>query len=178
MTKEGSAISTFDVRFWSVRKNAGRRRPYEFRWIVGGRERSRSFMTKALAESFRAELMKAARDGEPFDTVTGLPERKAVDAGWLEHACAYVDMKWPAAAAKSRISIAEALTTATMVLFEPRRGRPADDVLRRALFGWAFNAGRRGTKMPEDVSDALRWANSAAVKLSALRNPATTRREQ
>ena len=39
-------MSSFDVRFWAVRKNAGRRRPYEFRWIVAGRQHSRSFLTK------------------------------------------------------------------------------------------------------------------------------------
>ena len=52
--------------------------------------------------------MTAARAGEPFDPVTGLPESRARDVSWFEHACAYVEMKWPRAAAKSRKSIAEA----------------------------------------------------------------------
>ncbi|GIJ44508.1 site-specific integrase [Virgisporangium aliadipatigenens] len=169
-------MSSYDIQFWSIRKKARRRRPYEVRWVVNGRECSRSFITKPLAESFRSELMKAARDGEPFDETSGLPVRKANDARWLEHACSYVDMKWPKAAAKSRISMAEALTTATMALFEPRRGRPDDEVLRRALYGWAFNSGRRGTAMPAEVREALVWANAASMRLSALRSTATVRR--
>ncbi|MFF4253749.1 hypothetical protein ACFY1L_21330 [Streptomyces sp. NPDC001663] len=40
---------------------------------VNGREKSESFITKGLAESRRAKLMTAARDGEPFDSQTGLP---------------------------------------------------------------------------------------------------------
>jgi integrase len=169
-------MSTFDVQFWSVRKNARRRRPYEFRWVAAGREHSRSFLTKALAESFRAELMKTARDGEPFDTVTGLPERHAKDATWYEHACAYVEMKWPRAAAKSRKSMAEALTTATMVLFTPRRGRPDDEVLRKALYGWAFNPPQRAAGVPAEVAEALTWAAKASLPVSALRETPTIRR--
>jgi hypothetical protein len=30
------------------------------RWRVAGRDRSRSFMTRALADSYRAELIRAA----------------------------------------------------------------------------------------------------------------------
>lgn len=77
-------MSTFNVRLWDIRKNAGKRRPYEVRWVVDGREKSRSFVTKLLAEGFRSELMKALRAGEPFDPNTGLPEtRRATNRGWI-----------------------------------------------------------------------------------------------
>ncbi|MFZ3495815.1 hypothetical protein ACODT5_21750 [Streptomyces sp. 5.8] len=46
---------------------------FEVRWTVNARERSESFITKGLAESRRAKLMTAARDGEAFDEQTGLP---------------------------------------------------------------------------------------------------------
>ena len=34
------------------------------------------------------ELMAAARAGEPFDEVTGLPVTRVHDVSWFEHACA------------------------------------------------------------------------------------------
>ena len=60
-------------------------------------------------------------------------------------------MKWPDLAAKSRRSTAEALTTITLALTRPRRGAPDPDVLRRALFGWAFNPATR-QPAPADIT--------------------------
>jgi hypothetical protein len=135
-------VSTYDVRVWAIRKRE-RRLPYQVRWAVSGRPFSDSFGTKALAKSFRSRLISATRSGEPFDEVTGLPESRARDVSWLDHAVSYVDVKWPRAAAKSRKSMAEASTTVTLALVVGRRGRPEEPVLREALYGWAFSAGRR-----------------------------------
>lgn len=167
---------SFDVRFWSVRRNDRRRRPWEVRWVVAGREHSRSFVTRALAESFRSDLVAATRSGEAFDPVTGLPEREASDVTWYTHACAYVDMKWPRAAAKSRKSMAEALTTVTTALLGPRRGRPANELVRRALYGWAFNPAQRGSGVPDEIATALAWVERASLPVSALRGTPTIRR--
>lgn len=162
---------SYDVRFWGIRKRAGRRLPYQVRWTVDGRQKAESFLTRALAESFRAELIKAARDGEPFDPVSGLPESRANDVTWFQHACDYVEMKWTRAAAKSRKSRAEALTTVTVALLAGKRGRPADDVIRRALYGWAFGPERRaGKEPPDDIADALAWIARASRPVSALRD--------
>lgn len=57
-------------------------------------------------------------------------------------------MKWPHLAAKSRISIADALATLTPALVTTTRGMPGRDVLRAALYGWAFNAERRAAGEP------------------------------
>ncbi|MGH2395255.1 MAG: tyrosine-type recombinase/integrase, partial [Candidatus Limnocylindria bacterium] len=95
---------------------------------------------------------------------------------WFDHAVSYVDTKWPRAAAKSRKSIAEALTTVTMALLLPRRGRPDDALIRRALFGWAFNTGRRTTgKPPAEVAEALAWVAGASRSVSSLRDLAVIR---
>lgn len=169
-------MSTYNVRLWEIRKNAGKRRPYEVRWVVAGREKSRSFVTKLLAESFRTDLMKALRAGQGFDTVTGLPETQARDEPWFAHAVAYVDMKWPRAAAKSRRSMAEAMTTVTTVLVSPRRGRPDDQTLRRALYGHAFNPLRRAQTPSPEVAAALAWLGAASLPVSALRDPSNIRR--
>jgi hypothetical protein len=45
----------------------------EVGWRVAGRDRSRSFMTQALADSYRTELIRAARRGQAFDPATGEP---------------------------------------------------------------------------------------------------------
>ena len=55
-------MSSFDVRVFAIRRRAGRA-AFEVRWRVAGRDRSRSFMTRALADSYRAELVRAARRG-------------------------------------------------------------------------------------------------------------------
>lgn len=154
-------MSTYDVRMWAIRKRQ-RRMPYQVRWSVAGRMFAESFGTKALAESFRSQLIAATRSGEPFDEATGLPESRARDVGWLDHAISYVDVKWPRAAAKSRKSTAEALTTVTLALVVGRRDRPAEPVLREALYGWAFNAGRRAAgKPPREIAEALAWTRNS-----------------
>ena len=75
---------------------------------------------KALAESYRAELVRAARQGLEFDPATGEPvlwaEPEPVTVTWYQHAVAYAAMKWPSLAAHSRASLAEALATVTPAL--------------------------------------------------------------
>ncbi len=53
-----------DVRVWENRRNKSSKRPsYEVRWKVAGKPFSKTFRTKALADSFRAGLVKASRAG-------------------------------------------------------------------------------------------------------------------
>src|SRR5262249_11216239 len=161
-------MSSYDVRLWAIRKRIGRRMPYQVRWVIGGREDSESFLTKALADAFRAELLAAARAGEPFDPVTGLPESRARDVSWFEHACAYVEMKWPRAAAKSRKSIAEAMTTVTLALLTKRRGKPDGEALRSALYGWAFSPARRPADPPPRISATFEWVARGSMPRASL----------
>ena len=104
-------MSAFDVRIHAIRRRPDRRRPFEVRWHAGGRARSRSFITQGLADSYRAELIRAARKGLDFSPGTGEPESWATPEpatmSWLEHAAAYAAMKWPLAAAHTRAGIAE-----------------------------------------------------------------------
>jgi hypothetical protein len=58
---------------YAIRRRAGRRRPFEVRWRAAGRSRSKSFITRRLADSYRAELVRAARMGLEFDPLTGEP---------------------------------------------------------------------------------------------------------
>lgn len=59
-------MDAFDVRIHAIRRRPDRRRPFEVRWHAAGRARSRSFITRGLADSYRAELIRAARKGLDF----------------------------------------------------------------------------------------------------------------
>jgi hypothetical protein len=44
-------VNRFDVSVYAIRRRAGRRRPFEVRWQAAGRSRSKSFITRKLADS-------------------------------------------------------------------------------------------------------------------------------
>jgi integrase len=157
---------TYDVRIYktdvyeSRRKNG--RNTYWVRWKVGKAVFKLPYGTSALAESFRSELMTAARKGEAFRVGDGMPMSKvrAEDhRSWYVFACSYVDLKWKAAAATYRRGIAEAMVTVTMAMLTEERGRPPDDkLIRSALFRWGFNTPQRASgEIPQDVAEILRW---------------------
>ena len=112
--------TSYDVRVWSIDVYRGTRTTsYIVRWRVMKQRFKERFKTRALADSFRSELLTAARKGEAFDVDTGRPTsmtQAARDVSWHDFACAYLDMKWPTAAATYRRSISEALTVITPAL--------------------------------------------------------------
>jgi integrase len=180
-------MSTYDVRVWSIQERKGKDRKtgkargtYRLRWVVAGDVFSDSFQTKALAESFRAKLVTAQREGVAFDEVCGLPEpmaRELNSRSWYEHAVAFVDMKWPRSAAKHRKSIAEALANVTTVLISTTRGAPGEAEIRRALYGWSFNKTRRESgPPPTDLDPAVRWLTDNTVRLTSLEDAALIRK--
>lgn len=173
-------MSTYDVRIWSILTYKGKRRTtYTVRWIVAGKYFPETFTTRKLAESFRAKLLSAAREGVAFDEASGLPEnlaRAKNSRSWYEHACAFVDMKWPNASPRHRKSIAESLTTVTPALITTDRGKPDDAELRHALYTWSFNTTAR-TGPPSDAVDrAARWASANTLSVADLMDPAVIRR--
>ena len=173
-------MNAFDVRIHAIRRRPDRRRPFEVRWHAGGRARSRSFITRGLADSYRAELIRAARKGLDFSPGTGEPASWAAPEpatiSWLEHAAAYAAMKWPLAAACTRAGIADALATITPALLTPGRGGPPAAVLRAALYGHAFNPARAGADPGPPAAVALGWASDHCLPLTALASPQVIRR--
>ena len=163
---------TTDVKFWDVRRNKASKKPsYEVRWVVGGRERSRTRGTKALADSFLSELRQAAKRGESFDIATGLPESmlKATNGtSWYAYVLGYVDKRWPGAAANTRKSMLEALGTVTAALVHDMPYRPEFADLYRALVRYALPPGSRDEARPPDAAKVLRWLESASVSVAAL----------
>lgn len=169
---------TYDVRIWAIKAYKGKRgTTYTVRWVVAGQGVQRTFATKKLAESFLADLTSAARNGSPFDVATGLPVamvRATKRRSWLEHAGAFVDMKWPRASPRHRKNIAEALTTVTLAVVG-RTDRAFDlQVARSGLRLWAFNSSARAglslsdAEPPEQYAEAVRWIGERSPDVTAL----------
>jgi integrase len=172
-------VKSRDVRVWDIRVNKGqKKRSYTVRWTVAGREKSKNFATRALADNHRSDLMQAINRGEAFDTETGLPDsmaeaKKALT--WLDFIESYVSMKWPGAAAKSRNSTVEALATVTPVLVREMVGRPDVETQRRALRDYLLPPASRQLEPPPDVAAAIRWLRRASLPLTELMEAATVR---
>ncbi|MFF0825107.1 tyrosine-type recombinase/integrase [Micromonospora haikouensis] len=168
------------VRVWDIRVNqgAGKKKTYTVRWIVGGRERSRNFATRALADHHRSDLMQAINRGEAFDATTGLPDSMVQSKGavsWLEFMQSYIDMKWPGAAAKSRGSMVDALVTVTPVLVRDQAGRPSADQLRRLLRDHLLPPGLRESEVPPELGPTSRWLRRASLSVSEVGEAAIIR---
>ncbi|MEV4501114.1 hypothetical protein [Streptomyces klenkii] len=118
---------SFKVSFYETEVYEGKRgTTYTVRWSVNGRRHGETYKTSPLAESFRATLLVAANNGEPFDVETGRPVSHATPAAettWYEFALQYVDMKWARISANNRKNTAKALTKVTMALLrtEPKQ---------------------------------------------------------
>lgn len=172
--------SSYDVRVWSISRYRGKRgTTYTVRWIVAALRFQDTFPTRKLAESFRAKLLTAAREGVAFDEATGLPEpmaRTKNSRSWYEHACAFVDMKWPNASPRHRKSIAESLATVTPALLASDRGKPHNSDLRHALYTWSFNTTARRETPSDAVDRVARWVSANTLSVADLADPAVLRR--
>ncbi|SET57028.1 tyrosine-type recombinase/integrase [Nonomuraea wenchangensis] len=164
--------TSYDVKFWEIRRNKSSKSPsYEVRWKVGGWQKSKTYKTKALGESFLTDLRQAARRGEAFDLETGLPESmtKAKDARTvLDFVKAYVEARWPYAAAKSRDSMSDALATALPALTTEKAGRPDAALLRKALRHYVLLPEGKRPAMPADIARAVRWLEAASLNMTDL----------
>ncbi|TQE34621.1 tyrosine-type recombinase/integrase [Streptomyces ipomoeae] len=161
---------SYTVRIWAIR-NRPYRKPYQLRWQVGTRPHSESFLTSGLAESRRAQLITATREGEPFDVETGLPKsmvQKRKDIPWYQHARNYIEMKWDHAPATTRKNLAEAMATVTPIIVKDTKGMANHRLVRRALYSWAFNVNRWDKEPPPEVKEVLSWFERKSLPVSAL----------
>ena len=170
-------MKSYDVKFWAIRPGKARtKRTWEVRWKVGYTPHSRSLSNRAQADNFLSELRQAARKGEPFETDTGLPDSMAALAGgersWLVFCLAYIDMKWPSAAPKTRDSLTDALATLVPALTsEPLPGGMDPGTLREALRHYALAPASRALDRPPDVAAALRWLEKTSLAVSLVSKP-------
>ncbi|OIJ69211.1 tyrosine-type recombinase/integrase [Streptomyces mangrovisoli] len=165
-------MKSYKVVIWKLSINRSAKKPtYLVRWSVGGEPFHESHKTQALADRFRAKLLRAADKGEPFDTITGLPDslRSGKTAlSFLDLAVKYVDARWADASAKQRDSVTDALATVVPALVKPGRGRPAPEVLRRALRSYVLPIPRRERERPEEIAAAVRWIEKASLPVGEL----------
>ncbi|MEV4183575.1 tyrosine-type recombinase/integrase [Streptosporangium canum] len=173
-------MQTLDVVIWTIRQRKGRAKPYELRWKVGPEPKSKSFLTRALADHFRADLLKAAKRGEPFDTVTGLPTsmlktEKAIPMSWYEFARKYMTMRWKDAAAKTRESIVDSLTVATFALLDGEATYLSKKEIRAAM-QWALIPRQEGEGVPPDYEMVVRLLQKGTIPVRGMEDPIVARR--
>ncbi|MER6680748.1 tyrosine-type recombinase/integrase [Streptomyces olivaceoviridis] len=165
-------MKSYKVVVWKLSVNRSAKKPTHLvRWTVDGQPFHESYKTKALADRFRSQLLRAADKGEPFDTVIGLPDSlrggKAA-LSFLDLAVKYVDARWAEASAKQRDSMTDALATVVPALVKPGRGRPGPEVLRRALRSYVLPVPRRERERPEEIAAAVKWVEKASLPVAEL----------
>lgn len=104
------------------------------RWSIDGRQKSRSFRTKAEADRFRVELLKAAEGGDRFDPDTGEPSswvQPLADLGVHQWVRRWLAEEWPEWQPRTRASASEALARFTALAVKP--GVEAPGEVRRYL---------------------------------------------
>jgi hypothetical protein len=130
-----------DIKVFGIqdRRSSPRARlPYVVRLRIDGRERSRSFRTKAEADRHRAELLKAVRDGERFDEATGEPEAWQLplsDVRVHHWARRWLAAQWPEWQPRTRTSTAASLSRFVALAVGDRLAAPEGlrFYLRRAV---------------------------------------------
>ncbi|MFE2567496.1 tyrosine-type recombinase/integrase [Streptomyces mirabilis] len=161
---------SLDVRLWKVTKVNRKARPYQLRWVVGGKVSSATFATSALAESRRSELRQAMRRGEAFEIASGQPESevRATDEAaaraaeakpslrWFEFCRKYVAGRWRMSAAKTREGMADGLAAVALAMVKRGANTPEDTYLRLA-FRWGIVPANAGEDPPAELKAAYEW---------------------
>ncbi|WP_328469588.1 tyrosine-type recombinase/integrase [Streptomyces sp. NBC_00448] len=165
-------MKSYKVSVWKISENKTTKRlTYIVRWVVGGQTFSESHKTKALADRFRSKLLRAVEKGEPFDTVSGLPDSlrggKAA-LSFLDLVLRYLDHRWADASAKHRDSMTDALAVVVPVPVKATRGRPSPEVLRRALRSYVLPPPRRKRERPTEIVAAVAWIEKASLPVAEL----------
>ncbi|MGY3204073.1 tyrosine-type recombinase/integrase [Streptomyces sp. TE5632] len=174
---------SLDIRLWKVTKVNRKARPYQLRWVVGGKVSSATFATSALAESRRSELRQAMRRGEAFEIASGQPEsevRAAVEAAaaaevkpprrWFEFCRRYVAGRWRTSAAKTREGMADGLAAVSLAMVKRGDCAPTDEQLRLA-FRWGIVPANAGEGPPADLKAAYDWLTTADRPVVDLADP-------
>jgi len=158
-----------EVSVFGLQRRAGERhrRPWVVRWAVTGRQRSRSFRTRAEADRYRTALLVAVQRGEPFDDSSGEPvawQPLPDDLRAHHWARRWLAEQWPEWAPRTRVSAVEALSRLLPLLVDPSAAAPPPS-LRRHLT--ATLPPIPGTGDP----DAERWLDRSILELGQLTRP-------
>lgn len=116
-----------EVAIWALqdRRSKNVPRPWVVRWRVGGRQFSRAFVSKTLAEELRAQLLVAHSEGKRFDRLKGMPlEWVASDITFVDWVRKWFDDQRVTWKPKSRQSAAEVLARGMQVFVHPNAPTP------------------------------------------------------
>lgn len=164
--------TTFDVGVWKLTLAKTRRKKHGVRWRTAGEEHSEWFETKALAESFRTDLMRAQRAGEAFDVVSGYPTSVLVvrqERSLLDVAAAYVDALWAAGAPpNTRRSAVMHLSAAVPLFVRQLDHRPPRAELQRLLSSRLLPPTRRSLALSGSEAAAASWMRRASRLIGEL----------
>ncbi|MFD3580603.1 tyrosine-type recombinase/integrase [Streptomyces sp. NPDC058644] len=166
--------TTYKVKVWKIAVYKGAKgTTYTARWTLDGREYREPFGTRALADSFRSELVSAMRRGEAFSRETGRPVSHASGASavnWYDFAVQFADTQWLRTAGNSRKNTAKALTATTVAFLRtsPTAFKPVE--VRTALREFAFNT-RRREEAPPEVATILKWVERNTPSMAAWEDP-------
>lgn len=165
--------TTYDVRLGQIQQRSNQGTPtYIARWRVAGRQKSKSFRTKGLANAFMSDLRQAAKSGEEFDVGTGLPlamlGAQSSGPSFLEFARSYALRRWNASAARTRETDAYALLSLIPALVADAPRRPSAEELREVLRAHALLPEKRRAELTTAQAAALNWLERASLPLSAL----------
>lgn len=172
---------SYDVRVQNLEKRrnrAGKITSYRVPWRVKRDLHRRSFPSRALADTFRSELIAAAKRGEAFRTDTGEPaawQRQNLTVTWFAFAETYATAKWQQASPNHRRGIAEALIDATEALIT-KDDRPDREQLRAAM-RWSFSTriNNPASEPPRHVSETSNWLRKNTVRMDVLGDRSSAR---
>lgn len=163
--------TTYRANVWNVVKHASRRR-YGVRWKTEGREHSEWYATKALAESFRSDLLRAQRAGEAFEIQSGLPvglARKRNARTLLEVATGYVDWMWSnGTPPNTRKGAVTSLATIVPVFVRQLDHAPDPARLQRLLSTHLLPPPCRTEPMDDAQTAAASWLGRASRPVADL----------
>lgn len=160
----GSGFQHIDVYSLQNRKASRAARPWIARWAIDGRQRSRSFRTRAEADRFRSLLVAAVQRGESFDAVTGSPSSwtpNAADMNVYGWARKWLAEQWAESQPRTRNSAVESIAKLVVLAADAKAGRDADG-LRRYL----ADALRPGFDAPDARWE--RWLAEHSLPLKSI----------
>jgi len=168
------------INIFSVTKNAkfvSTRGPkssqYRVKWRMDGRDRTRAFRNKLLAEDFHRKLHLAKNDGAVFDRVTGEPTKwKNQTKTFLTVATEYVALKKNSLAPSSARSSVEALTFSVIHLSQSK-GANLHQLrhLREAARSLLISSNQT---LSSEVSAAAKWLEKSSLQIAEIDLRTTT----
>lgn len=152
---------------------------YRVKWRVQGRDKTRSFRTRAQAEHFRRKLFTALENGETFDSLSGHPSSWVqLNKTFAEAAAEYVAQVWDSYADASKRSTVEALSYSVIHLTRKSKQHPCPFSEMTKVVKYQIlhptpaidSSGQMSTSKDWILSNSLRLSEIDGEQITALLN--------